>query len=334
MNFFPIKRPTVGVCIRAHAVSAVELERDWKTGWRTLRVRRVAERPIPAGLVKPSSTELNITDVGKLADEIQMLLERANPTAVSLSLPDACARTVLFDFETLPAKPAECAALIRWRFQKELNVPADAGRLAYRIFRLGAGKNSSGPARVLAAAVRRPIIEQYEQVSEKASLIPASMGLTSLALFDFCRPLMDRVLAQRVSNGSAPDEFFFGVIAEDGFSLLAVRDRVPVFLRMKGRNGNGSAASLVPRASLADELIATLQFYDESIRTGRAVEQARPIFIAGTGAEDVLDGRTAKGVGVEVLPMTWKSFPMWQSTQSDPPPASTLAAVAGLRRMT
>jgi hypothetical protein len=330
MNLLPMKRPTVGLCIRAHSLSAVELERDWRTGWRAKRVRRAAERPLPVGLVRPSSTELNITDVAKLADEIQMLVDRAGPTAVSLGLPDACARTVLFDFDTLPTKPDECAALIRWRFQKELNVSADAGRLGYHVFRLVPGQSSSGPARVLATVVRRPIIEQYEQVCEKATLMPAGMGLTSLALFDFCRPLMQQTLTRRPAHDSVPDELFFGAIADDGFSLFAIRQGVLVFVRMKSRNGNGGTPSLVPRASLADELIATLQFFDESMADGRTAEQARPLFIVGRGGEAVLDGPTAKGLGVEMLPLTWDAFPIWQGKHADPPPASTLGAVAGL----
>jgi hypothetical protein len=112
--------------------------------------------------------------------------------------------------------------------------------------------------------------------------------------------------------------------------LFAIREGVPVFLRIKNRNGNGQNSLLVPRASLTDELVATLQFYDESLGHQQRPAEPRPLFIVGNGAKSVLDRTTAHGLGIEVQTLTWDDFPVWRGNQSEPPPSSTLGAVAGL----
>jgi Tfp pilus assembly PilM family ATPase len=328
MTLFPFKRPTVGLCIRAHAISVVELGPGWMTIGGGRRLRRVEERRLPPGLVRPFSSELNVTDVSKLVDEIQILLDRPGPTAAVLNLPDLCARTALFDFDALPAKPAEREALLRWRFQKDLNVAVDTARLVHLVFR-SSQAGSTSRARVLAAAARRTIIEQYEQTCEKAGVIPVEVRLTGPALFDLCRPAIQRTLMDRAADGRANDEWFFSAITDDSFSLFAIRHGVPSFTRMKSRNGTNGAASLVPRASAADEVLATLHFYDESHGPLPGVT-LRPVFVVAATDEPLLDDVTAQSLGVEVIPISWPAFRVSIGRSTGTPAASTLAAMAGV----
>jgi hypothetical protein len=346
MTLLPFRRPTVGLSIRAHSLTAVELIRDWRTGWRSPRLRSVTECPLPTGLVRPSAAELNITDTGKLADQIDGLLDRADPTPIALSLPDLCARTALFEFDTLPSKAAECESLLRWRFQKDFNLVTESGRLHYRIYKAPhpsplTPNGTRAPARVLAVAMRRNVMEQYEHVCERARVIPVRVGLTTLALFDLCQPVLERWMTDRAVAGAATpiDEYFFVSVSDDSFSLLAIRHGIPSFVRMKSRNGasadstssSGGAAALIPKASLSDEVVATLQFYDESVSSHSHVP--RPMFVVGVSDEPGqpwLASEIAQALGVEPVPVRPDSFSFYAGDRAQMTPSSGLAAVAGL----
>lgn len=292
-TLFPIQRPRLGLSIDARALSVLEVQRDWRRGWREIDVRLCGERALPAGLVSPSATELNVSDVAALVGEIRTL--RGSPgnasrvASVALSLPDLCARVALFEFEVWPNKAAECDALLRWRFQKDLGMPATGARLSFRWFPPTPGAVAGGAHnthRVLAAVIQARIIEQYEQVCKEAGLIPVSLGVSSLRLFDLCRPAMAAARggvqhdspAPGEASGTDPSEFFFLHVAQSCFSFFALRHHCPVFHRIKPlRNGH---------TNLADELRATVQFYDESrlaARNGCPV-LPRPLFVVGAEA--------------------------------------------------
>ncbi|MGH7164334.1 MAG: hypothetical protein ACREIS_02275 [Nitrospiraceae bacterium] len=322
LTLFPIQRPRLGLSIDARTLSMLEVQRDWRRGWRDIDVRLCGERTLPAGLVTLSATELNVSDVAALAGEVRALRGNARNAlrvaSVALSLPDLCARVALFEFEVWPNKPAECDALLRWRFQKDLGMPATGARLAFRVFPPTPGPSAGGAHkthRVLAATIQARIIEQYEQVCQEAGLIPVSLGVSSLRLFDLCRPFMaaprGNVQYDSPAPGQAPgmdpSEFFFLHVAQAGFSFFALRYHCPVFHRIKPlRNGH---------TNLVDELRATVQFYDESRPAARNGCPAlpRPLFIVG--AEDPCsDGQRP---GEQVAP---------DHDRDSPEPGTTVAA--------
>src|SRR5437867_5740232 len=269
MPLFPVHRPTIGLSISAQRLSLVELHGSWRLGRRNARLRHADERDLPSGLVRPSATERNLSDIPALAQEIRALLGTTRTLPVALSLPDLCAQVALFEFEMLPRQVAEQVNLLRWRFEHDLKVPMVEARLVHRVFHLphqtsASDQKASAPARVLAVAIRRDILAQYEQLCEQAGLLPVSVGIASLQLFDFCHSVMETA-----------EELFFAYRSDDSFSFIAVRHGCPVYLRIKP----------LPRAQpdLAGELLGTLQFYDDqevpSHRTSDA--RLRPLFFLG-----------------------------------------------------
>ncbi len=121
MTLFPLTRPRLGLSIGAHALSLVEITRDWRRAWQGSGIRSCRVRELPDGLVRPSASDPNVSDVGALVEQVRTLLGgRRRPWElwpVALSLPDLCARVALFEFEAWPQKRAEGEALLRWRFQ-------------------------------------------------------------------------------------------------------------------------------------------------------------------------------------------------------------------------
>ncbi|MEW6246280.1 MAG: hypothetical protein AB1555_06155 [Nitrospirota bacterium] len=246
LALFPVHRPRLGLSFSAEALSVVEIRRPW---FAKPRVRRISDRPLLPGLLRPSASELNMADPEVVAHEVRMLKGSAGVAPVAVSLPDRCAQIILCEFETLPPAKADREALLRWRLQKELNASAATLRLAYRVFggpgsRAGARVPGAGGHRVLVAAIRPDILAQYEQVCAAAGLLPVSVGFATLQLFDLWRSVM-----------TPAEELFFVHRSYEHVAFLAVRGARPVFLRLK--------PTRCATADLAAALIGTVQFYED-----------------------------------------------------------------------
>ena len=327
MPLLPIHPPRLGLSISAQHIALAELIPGWRPMRRRITLRRVRERLLPSGLLSPSDTGQNITDVKAVAAELRALVERPGVTPVTLSLPDHCAQIALFDFETLPRRVPECEALLRWRFHEEWNLPRGETRIAFQVFRCPDGfapsRERPGPAvRILAVSIRRDILRQYERACEEAGLLPAAIGLSTCQLFDLCRRVM------RPSN-----EVFFVNQTTDGFSFLAVRQGCPAYLRIKRLRQDS--------AGLSQELMGTLQFYDEQQVLGSTdPDVPRVLYVVGTGAEPIqpageatepsLQYSTSKGSrSVSVVQFRWADLAVTTNGGVDPP-VSGLSALAGL----
>jgi hypothetical protein len=171
----------------------------------------------------------------------------------------------LFEFESVPRKAVEFDALVRWRFQQELNFSAAQARLSYRMFRPTCrfARPTGASVRVLAVAIREEIASQYERACESAGLIPLNVSLTSLILFESYRSAMETHLTrlQRQSGVSIRDCFLL-CRAEHSFTMIAFRDGIPALVRTKTceMDRAGTAACRVD-LPLLREVLATLHFY-------------------------------------------------------------------------
>ena len=324
MRLVPVRRPTIGVSVGSKALSLVEVSRNWRPDrtcpWLARRLQRCAEHPVPPGLIRPSATEPNVSDPAALSRELSTLVDGARkvarPASIALILPDLCARIALFEFESLPHKPAEREQLIRWRFHKELNVPPGDVRLAYRVLQASTDAASGAPVRLLAAMVQRAVIEQYEQACQAAGFIPVSVNLASFGLFDLYRPVME----QAITDG---EECFFLHAAGDCLSFVAIRSGLPVFFRTKAlrngsANGNGDA--------VMQELLATLQFYRES-HAGRSMPTPAPLFALGSR----MDFSLPDSMGVRMVPLGWEHVGIAAADAPASFPLTGLPALAGVQ---
>ena len=332
MPLFPVNRPTIGLSISAQRLTLVELHRGWRSDRRDTSLRHADERDLPSGLVRLSASDRNLSDIPALAQEVRALLGTRRTLPVALSLPDLCAQVALFEFEMLPKQVAEQVNLLRWRFEHDLKVPMAEARLVHRVFNLphrtsASDQKSSGPARVLAVAMRPDILAQYEQLCEQAGLLPVSVGIASLQLFDFCHSVMETA-----------EELFFAYRSDDSFSFIAVRHGCPVFLRIK--------PLLQAQPDLAGELLGTLQFYDDQEVPLHRTSDARPrplFFLGAHPAEQAHSSRTEHvfpachmihpkshlSSRIELIPLGWEDLPIvWNELSS--PPVSGLSALASM----
>lgn len=236
MHFFPISAPTVALSLSDEGLCLVEIKKHW----RKRSLRHIARRPLSPGALTLSSTKLNIANPDEFLTQLKALVKPyRRPLSIALSLPDICARTSIFDFASFPTKKPEQTALVNWRFQQDLKLDTSHSRLAFGLYVPTSVRNSlstdkTEQVRVLGTAIRHEIIEQYENMCLEADLIPTSVGMSGLDIFDLYRPNMqDMLTAENPSQASQPPTVMFLFISHWGFTFLAFQEGSPRFIRTK-----------------------------------------------------------------------------------------------------
>jgi hypothetical protein len=202
-----------------------------------------------------SASEPNVKDRCGLAKELRALVATSSERTLSVCLPDRVWQLAVFPFETLPPRERDREQIIRWRFQHEEHVTVGDARILHRVFPVtgampatSAGTKPKGQgqvtAYVLAMAIKRSVLDQYEQVCQQAGLLPISISCAALWLFDFYRPAITQA-----------DELFFVHQASDSMTFIAIKQGLPVFCRMKAQRGG--------QTDVMNEIRSTVQFYED-----------------------------------------------------------------------
>lgn len=280
MRLLPIRAPRFGLAFSSRAVTLVERARRGR-GLARPTIRWSRESRLPGGLLLPSDRAPNIMDLEALTAEVRDMLAPLRGQTVALSLPDQAAQMALFEFDTLPRDAGEREALLRWRFREDGGFSSDDAHLAYHVYAdrrpsAGSEATSSGMVRVLAVSVQREVLAQYEQWCEGIGLLPLSIGIGSLDLFDLCRALMP-----------PQQDIFFAHCSSDGCAFLAASAGVPTLVRVKHTHG--------ARMNVATELLGTLQYYEDLAGDGGgAAERPDPcVWLVDTRGERLEEAEPA-----------------------------------------
>lgn len=96
-------------------------------------------------------------------------------------LPDACTRVVMLDFDTLPPKPQEILALVRFRLRRMIPFDADAAAVSFQLLKPPASANKNGPIQMIAAAMPAEVRDEIEllireSAREPGTLLPATLA--------------------------------------------------------------------------------------------------------------------------------------------------------------
>ncbi len=205
-------------------------------------------RALPPGCLTPSLTAVNLGDRGALsqaiAEAVAALGGRARDAVVVI--PDAAARIVLLDFDSLPEKRAEADAVVRFRLKKSLPFEVEHAQVSYDV------QNADGETRVVAAVVLSSVLAEYESAFREAGLEPGVVlpsMLASLGAVDASAPAL--VLKVEATTTSL-------AIVQD--------DRLLLF-----RTLENPQASAVDVSQLADDIYPSLVFFQDNY--GSSVDQ-------------------------------------------------------------
>ena len=236
MNFFPMTQPTLALSVSEQALCLVEV----KKSWRTTSLQQVKYRSLPEGVIQLSSAKPNILNMVTFVDQLRTLFETCQkPISIALSLPDLCARTSAFDFAKFPTKPSDQAALLNWRFKQDLKLDTAQSRLAYQVYvptslADGSEQDNSETVRVLGTVIRNEIVEQFESACLDANLIPASVSIAGLDIFDFYQQNIQEILKTgQKDNPTASSGAMFLFMSHWGFTFFAFDEGCPTFVRTK-----------------------------------------------------------------------------------------------------
>ena len=236
MNLFPINQPTLALSISEEALFLVEVKKLWR---RTI-LKEIKKVPLLSGTIRLSSAKPNIENMGMFVEQLRILAEPLRkPTSITLSLPDLCARTSVFDFSTFPTKKSEQTALLNWRFQQDLKLDTAQSRLSYAVYvptSLANASNHENPenVRVLGTAMRNEIVEQYEQACLDVNLMPVSVSTSGLDIFDLChRSIQDILDVEDRRSPTTNSGAMFLFISHWGFTFFAFHNGCPYFVRTK-----------------------------------------------------------------------------------------------------
>jgi type IV pilus assembly protein PilM len=142
----------------------------------------VAKVDLPPGAVSPSLKPGNVVDRVQVAAALRQALEavglkpNARDADISLILPDSAVRVLLLDFDALSSRITEALPIIRFRLKKLLPFDADEAMISFQV--MSSGKSG---VRVLAVAVPRDVLSEYETAAREAGFEPGAVLPSTLA---------------------------------------------------------------------------------------------------------------------------------------------------------
>ena len=181
-------RPRLAVEIKPEGVVAARAEDAQAL------VSAIAYSVLAQGTVTPQLKAGNFPGRAASVAAVRKALEAValKERQTTLILPDASVRVLLLEFDALPAKALEALPIVRFRLKKLLPFDADDAVISYQIM-----STQRGLIRVLAVAVSRDVLAEYEGVVREAGFEPGAVISSTLAA---CSGLAEDVSATLLVN--------------------------------------------------------------------------------------------------------------------------------------
>jgi hypothetical protein len=229
-------------------------------GLASPRVRSIVQVPLLPAALFPSALEPNVLSPDVLRDALVRLRDELGAAQATLVLPDGVARITLLE---VPAD-AEPRAYARYRLSPTLSYPESEAVIDVMALDRG---------RVLGAAVRRGIVEGYEQAAASAGFVLQRVELAPLAAL--------AGLFRGASRGRPAVDVILGDAA---VSFVAREGGVVRVFRNRRRDASAGEA-----ARLLDEAQRTA-----SAAWNGASASAR-VVVTGAGARAIVDALAGEG---------------------------------------
>jgi type IV pilus assembly protein PilM len=147
---------------------------------------RLTDSPQPAaafaplffGALVPGLKTPNILDKAAVIAALKRALDsvEGRDKRLTLVVPDAAARVLILDFDTLSSKLAEALPVVRFRLRKLVPFEVDDAAVSYQIM-----QQSADEARVMVTAMPRAVLAEYEEVVRIAGYEPGVVLPSTLA---------------------------------------------------------------------------------------------------------------------------------------------------------
>jgi len=281
---------------------ACEIATDRVTAARSDEAQRVSvysARLLPPGTIVPGLSRGNVLDTETLRLAISEALAavRTRSRDVIAVLPDAAIRVTLLDFDTLPDREDDAAAIVRFRLKKSLPFPVDDAALSYHVHR------SNGDIKAVAAVAPREVVDEYESAFRAAGYNPGVVMpsmLASLGTVDADRPsVVVKVDTTTVS---------VAIVDQDQVRLLRTLD-----------NPQGPA---VTGTQIASDVYPSVVFFEDTF--GAKIER---VLLAGMPDMADIASAIETQIGVKVQSLVTSRYV--DTTAGDTVSPSLMAGVVG-----
>ena len=170
----PGLRPKLACEIRAEGVIAARGS-SHRHGGETV----MAFAPLAGGALAPGLKVPNVADRGAVTAALESALGEVNAKTRDLTLviPDAAARVLLLDFDTLPAKRSDAMPVVRFRLRKMVPFDVESAAVSYQVMGEQAGQLS-----VLVTVMPGEVLAEYEGLVRNAGYTPGVVLPSTLAV--------------------------------------------------------------------------------------------------------------------------------------------------------
>ena len=263
-------------------------------------VEYYTSRSLPPGVLAPGLAPANVLAADALRDAVAGALSAAGGRArdVIAVLPDAAVRVVLLDFESLPERPAEAAAIVRFRLKKSVPFDVEHASLSYQARRGGQGM------KVVAAVANAAVVAEYEAAFRQSGYNPGVVvpsTLAALGLVEAAAPTM--------------------VVKVEPASItvaIAHRDELVLFRTLEKAAGAG-----ISGAELAEDVYPSAVFFQDT--HGAGIER---VLLAGLAPLEQVGPALEQQTGARVEELVTARH-VASGLAGDGVPRSLLAGVAG-----
>jgi type IV pilus assembly protein PilM len=280
MEIFPKNlgtRPRLAVELRPEGIVAARAEDA------AAILTAVAANPLERTALAAGLRSGNLLDRSQVIAGLRKVLDSVagrtgdRGRAVTLIIPDATARVLLLDFDSLPPKPAEALAVIRFRLKKLLPFDSEHAAVSYQI--MATNKHS---VRVLAVAMPHEVLEEYEEAITAAGYTSGAVLPSTLAALASLDEQSSPLLVVNAGHGGVTTAIVQGgVLLLHRFLELA--DDFPVTEEPGESLPMDSAdARIATQAAIEAHVLASA----EAAMAGREIAQA--VSVAAAYFEDTL----------------------------------------------
>jgi type IV pilus assembly protein PilM len=142
----------------------------------------VAKVALAEGAIAPGLKPGNVVDRVAVAAAVRRAMEEvgekpnSRDSNMTVVIPDSAVRVLLLEFDSLPSKLSEALPLVRFRLKKLLPFDSDDAMVTFQVM-----STSKALVRVLAVAIPRDVLSEYETVVREAGFEPGAVIPSTLA---------------------------------------------------------------------------------------------------------------------------------------------------------
>lgn len=242
-------------------------------GKKDLQVQQAKAYRLPEGTFVPAVVTPELANEAALTETLRRVkLEAGRINKASVLIPDGWFRMNIFELQSLPERPDEAEAMIRWSLKRTMPIDPSTLRVAHEV--LG---RTAGHPRVLVISAVEKTLAAIERVFDAAGIEVVLIEPIGLNIWN--------AVAIR-EQATTRDRIFF-YIREGDFTTAVFRAGQPLFIRSRNLNS---------QRTLHQEIKLSASYLRDTLRT-EAIEQC---YVSGNAVDAALAAEIGEEFGAPV----------------------------------